>query len=199
MQTLFKLSALASVASLAFATHSSDIAMFRVGESASQLLKKMAEGGAIGGLASVLGNAGAAFVENPAGDFLNPGVSTSFTLDSEDYGYLSLGAMLLPTNDGFVGLDSWKIPDQEGSYTVALYGYDAGTEANDELAGSMPTPGFITFGSGGSGVETVISNDKVHIHLGNLGDSDASGGKSDLSSSDHRWLNPVAIMTVIVK
>ena len=31
---------------------------------------------------------------------------------------LSLAAMLLPTNDGFVGLDSWTIPTTPGTYTV---------------------------------------------------------------------------------
>lgn len=67
------------------------------------------------------------------------------------------------------------------------------------LASSMPNPPFITFGSGGSGVETTVSNDKVHIHPGNLGDSDATGGISDLDNSSHRWLNPVATMTIVVK
>ena len=94
---------------LIVAAHGSDLQMFRTGQAATSELEAMAEGGDISGLASVIGNAGGAVVENPAGGILNPGVATTFTLDSGDHGYLSLSAMLLPTNDGFVGLASpWR-------------------------------------------------------------------------------------------
>lgn len=159
----------------------------------------MAEGGDISGLSSLIANAGGVVVENPASGILNPGVATTFDIDTGDLAYLSLGAMLLPTNDGFVGLDSWKIPTQAGTYKANLNSYDAGTEANDELAASMPNPPFITFGAGGTGVETALSNTKVHVHPGNLGDSDPVAGISDLDSSSHRWLNPVATITIVVK
>ncbi|NWK19250.1 hypothetical protein HX771_24460, partial [Vibrio parahaemolyticus] len=101
---------------LIVAAHGSDLHMFKVGESATAELEAMAEGGDISGLSTVIGNAGGAVVENPAGGILNPGAATTFTLDSGDHGYLSLSAMLLPTNDGFVGLDSWKIPTEAGTY-----------------------------------------------------------------------------------
>ncbi|GAM55306.1 hypothetical protein JCM19232_168 [Vibrio ishigakensis] len=39
----------------------------------------------------------------------------------------------------------------------------------------------------------------VHVHPGTLGDADGAGGKSDLDSSVHRWLNPVATIKVVVK
>lgn len=178
------------------AAHDSSLFMFRTGETASSELEAMAEGGAISGLSSLIANAGGVVVEDPATGILDPGVATTFDIDTGNLAYLSLGAMLLPTNDGFVGLDSWKIPTQAGTYKATLNGYDAGTEANDELAGSMPNPPFITFGTG---VETAVSNAKVHIHPGNIGDSDAAGGISDLDSSSHRWLNPVATITIVVK
>ncbi|MEZ9700636.1 spondin domain-containing protein [Vibrio sp. 10N.261.46.E12] len=181
------------------AAHDSSLYMFRTGETASAELKSMAEAGDISGLSGVIANAGGVVVENPAAGILNPGVATTFDISTGDLEYLSLGAMLLPTNDGFVGLDSWKIPTQAGTYKATLNGYDAGTEANDELAGSMPNPPFITFGAGGTGVETAISNAKVHIHPGNIGDSDAAGGISDLDSSSRRWLNPAATITIVVK
>ncbi|BBM66304.1 hypothetical protein VA249_29500 [Vibrio alfacsensis] len=184
---------------LIVAAHDSDLHMFRTGESATPELEAMAEGGDISGLASLIGNAGGVVVENPAGGILDPGSATTFMMNSGDHGYLSLSAMLLPTNDGFVGLDSWKIPTEAGTYKATLRSYDAGTEANDELASSMPNPPFITFGSGGSGVETSVTNDKVHVHPGNLGDSDSAGGISDLDNSSHRWLNPVATITIVVK
>ncbi|MBY7729775.1 spondin domain-containing protein [Vibrio bathopelagicus] len=181
------------------AAHDSNLFMFRTGEAASAELESMAEGGDISGLSSLIANAGGVVVENPASGILNPGVATTFDIDTGDLAYLSLGAMLLPTNDGFVGLDSWKIPTQAGTYKANLNSYDAGTEANDELAASMPNPPFITFGAGGTGVETALSNTKVHVHPGNLGDSDPVAGISDLDSSSHRWLNPVATITIVVK
>lgn len=184
---------------LIVAAHSSDLYMFRTGEEASSELKSMAEGGDISGLSSVISNAGGVVVENPASGPLNPGASTTFYIDSGEFGYLSLSAMLLPTNDGFVGLDSWAIPEEAGTYTATLRGYDAGTEANDELASSMPNPPFITFGTNGTGVETTVTNDKVHVHPGNIGDSDPLAGISDLDNASHRWLNPVATITVVVK
>ncbi len=183
---------------LIIAAHDSDTSMFTLGETASSDLEAMAEGGDISGLSSTLGNAGAIVVENPAAGALAPGSATAFEIDTGDFTYLSLSAMLLPTNDGFVGLDSWSIPSEAGTYTLTLNSYDAGTEANDELIDSMPQPPFITFGSGGTGVETEITNDTVHIHPGNLGDNDETGGISDLDSTAHRWLNPVATMTIVV-
>ena len=116
--------------------------------------------------------------------------------------------MLLPTNDGFVGLDSWMIPTEAGTYTVYLNAYDAGTEANDELvvegSGMPGTPGIPAApggnaGMNGSGVTSSETNMMVHIHPGNLGDDDLEAGMSDLDNTVHRWLNPVALLTVTVK
>ena len=46
---------------------------------------------------------------------------------------------------------------------------------------------------------TTELNDKVHIHRGNLGDTDEAGGSSDLNATIHRWLNPVAKVTITVQ
>ena len=113
--------------------------------------------------------------------------------------YLSLTSMLLPTNDGFVGLDSWKIPTEAGTYTFTLNAYDAGTEANDEIVnggGAPGTPGIPAApggdaGTGAIGVTMTEDNSNIHIHRGSLGDDDLAGGKSDLDNRVHRWLNPV--------
>lgn len=184
---------------LLIAAHSADAHLFESGTNASAELEAMAEGGDISGLSSLASNAGAVVIENPASGILNPGVAATTSISTGDLDRLSVTAMLLPTNDGFVGLDSWIIPSTSGTYKVYLNSYDAGTEANDELAASMPNPPFITFGTGGTGVETTVTNDKVHIHPGNLGDTNPAGGVSDINSSAYRWLNPVAIMTVTVK
>jgi hypothetical protein len=54
-------------------------------------------------------------------------------------------------------------------------------------------------GSGATGVVAVEANPVVHIHRGVLGDTDDSGGISDLDSRVHRWLNPVAELVITVK
>ncbi|PML81941.1 spondin domain-containing protein [Enterovibrio norvegicus] len=185
---------------LLIAAHDGSNTLFETGTAASPELQAMAEGGDISGLSSAVSNAGGDVVENPAAGPLAPAGITTFDFDTGSQEYLSLTAMLLPTNDGFVGLNSWKIPTEAGTYTINLNGYDAGTEINDELATSIPNPPFITnLGANGTGVEQTTSNTTVHIHPGNLGDADATAGASDFDFAVHRWLNPVAVMTVVVK
>lgn len=131
----------------------------------------------------------------------------TMSFDTGDQKYLSILAMLLPTNDGFVGLDAWSIPEQPGDYTLYLNAYDAGTEVNDEIVnggGAPGTPGIpanpgANGGMNGTGVTTIENNNSVHIHRGNIGDTDAAGGASDVDARIHRWLNPVAKVIVTVK
>ena len=182
------------------AAHTSDSNIFMSGTSATPELKAMAEGGDIGGLAGILGTAGADINETMG--LLAPAMSASFDLtNGETNTHLSLAAMILPSNDGFVGLDSWKIPTEAGTYTVFLNAYDAGTEANDELRTSMPVPPPLEelVGKNGTGITTTESNETVHIHRGSLGDDNLESGKSDINNSVQRWLNPVAKLTITVK
>ncbi|MEM9624212.1 MAG: spondin domain-containing protein [Pseudomonadota bacterium] len=157
-------------------------------------------------------------------------ISADYTFDTEDFPYLSLVTMLIPTNDAFAGLDAWPIPTEPGTYNINLNAYDSGTEANDEISslrtdvveavtgnalGGYAVPGMAgsgnpsatNVGTGGSGVGIQIDNGTlvddggegiVHIHRNVLGDTDPNGGISDLDSRVHRWLNPVARLTVIV-
>ena len=188
--------------------HTPDASLFELGEAASPELQAMAEGGSIDGLAAIGASINADAAANPAGGLLGPGQMTSATMSTQDTNsVLSVVAMILPSNDGFVGLDNWSIPEEAGTYTLYLNAYDAGTEANDELRGSgapgeagMPVPPPLDplLGTGGSGASMTISNPYVHIHSGNLGDADVAGGRSDVSSQIHRWLNPVAKVTVTV-
>lgn len=190
--------------------HDNSADLFELGEAASPELQAMAEGGDISGLATTVTMAGGMNVENPAGGFLNPGATTMISdWDTGDNDYLSIVSMLIPTNDGFVGLDSWHIPSEAGTYTLFLNAYDAGTEVNDELmnpgaggasgvAGIPGNPGMNN-GTGGTGVAATEENTDVHIHRGTIGDTDAAMGASDLDSRIHRWLNPVVKVVVTVK
>jgi hypothetical protein len=191
---------------IAAVAHMPDTSLFEVGQEAGLEIQEMAEGGSLAGLTTLATSINADVLAEPTAGPLAPtdSVSGSF-MTSDGNTVLSVVAMILPSNDGFIGLDNWTIPTEAGTYTVYLNAYDAGTEANDELVGSgapgipgMPAPPFLTLGTGGSGVTAAISNANVHIHPGNIGDDDATGGTSDVTNSIHRWLNPVAKVTVTV-
>jgi len=189
------------------AAHNADMSLYQLGQPASAELQMMAEGGDISGLSAMLTNGSADIIENPAAGLLAPGMSTTAMLDTADGNdHLSLVAMLLPTNDGFVGLNGWQIPTDAGTYTFTVNAYDAGTEANNEIINGGGAPGVLGIpvepggngGTGGMGLTVVEENSTVHVHRGNIGDDDMTSGKSDLNNTVHRWLNPVARITVTV-
>ena len=219
--------------------HTGDVSLFTVGEAAGPQLQRLAEGGAIGeagdddpdDFASLLESEGVANLTawQTFGGLVSPATtSADYTFDTEDYPLLSLAAMLIPTNDAFVGLNSWSIPTTPGTYTVYLNAYDSGTEANDEInsatttltlaegsfGGAPGAPGMAAppptqgqLGSAAVGVTGSVDGDSytpaagegaVHIHRNALGDTNLEGGISDLDPRVHRWLNPVAKMTITV-
>ncbi|WP_049722662.1 spondin domain-containing protein [Gilvimarinus polysaccharolyticus] len=195
---------------LLVAAHSTDSDLFSVGEPATLALQTMAEGGNITPLAAEISDAGGMIVENPAGGLLVAGATTTAMFNNDaapTNDHLSIVAMLLPTNDGFVGLDSMLLPTEPGTYRYMLKGYDAGTEANNELRGSgapgeagMPVPPPLDplLGTNGTGMPGDAEG-FVHIHRGVLGDTDSVAGASDIDATRHRWLNPVARVTITVK
>jgi hypothetical protein len=193
---------------LLVAAHDTQTDLFELGQAASAQLQAMAEGGDISGLIDDVVAGDGEYVTNPAAGLLAPGQSTQARLDLRGFktSRLSIVAMLLPTNDGFVGLDSLKIPREVGTYTYYLNGYDAGTEANDEIitgGGAPGVPGIPADPGGNSGTGGVSEvdpdfNPTVHVHRGIVGDMDPTGGTSDLDSRVHRWHNPVARITLRV-
>lgn len=194
---------------LLVAAHTSGNTLFTSGGAASSGLQSMAEGGDISALSADLTAINATIVENPAGGLLAPGASASTSLNTDaapDNTQLSIVAMLLPSNDGFMGLNAITVPTEPGVYRYDVPAYDAGTEANDEIIGSgapgepgypAPPPVAAASGTGGTGVVAQAEN-YVHIHRNVLGDTDPSGGVSDIDSVVHRWLNPVVRVVVTV-
>ena len=179
--------------------------LFELGSAASANLQAMAEGGDTSGLNTDLTNQNADS-HNAAG-LTTPGATESFSLMTQmSNTQLSVVGMVLPSNDGFVGLDAMTIPTEAGTYTYYLNAYDSGTEANDEIINGAGAPGAAgipaaPLGSGGTGASGVAGSDSnamIHIHRGVIGDTDATGGASDLDSRVHRWLNPVARLVIEV-
>jgi len=190
------------------AAHDSSGNLYDVGASASANLQAMAEGGALTGLQNDLDAISATHTSASAPLMAAASVSLTLNTDAAPANtQLSVVAMLLPTNDGFIGLDAIDIPSVAGSYTYYLNAYDAGTEANDELitgggapgvAGIPGDPGGLAGSGATGGVAGVDSNQTVHVHRGAIGDDNVTGGSSDLVNTVHRWLNPVARVTVVV-
>jgi hypothetical protein len=191
------------------AAHTDTSSLFAVGMPASLSLQMMAEGGDLSGLEADLTAIGATMVSNPAGGLLAPGMETNTDLNTDGTSNtnLSVVAMLLPTNDGFAGLNAISIPTTPGVYTYDVSAYDSATEANDELitgggapgAAGIPADPGAANGTNGTGVAGADNNPNVHIHRGSLGDTDAAAGNSDLDSRVHRWLNPVVRVIVTVR
>lgn len=201
---------------LLLTAHDQSTHLFEVGSAASLPIEHMAECGHLNPLLATteVGAADADTIADPNGGALAPGSSTMASLTTTAT-HLSIVAMVLPTNDAFVGLDSLQVPTVAGTYTYYLNAYDAGTEGNDEVLTTTGTCGYTDTGlmpaapggdsdtaGSGSGVVAFGSDDtntNIHIHRGALGDAIADGsGKSDLVSSIHRWQNPVAKITIQV-
>ena len=184
---------------LLVSAHDANSKLFMAGSAASANLQAMAEGGDISGLVTDLTTASANSVENPAGGLLAPGSSTTTSLSTTTGNdYLSIVAMMLPTNDGFVAMNGVKIPTTPGTYKYELNAHDAGTEANTELTVDIPGNGGFATGTAATGLATA-SEGFVHIHRGNVGDTNANGGVSDIDASTQRFLNPVASVIITVK
>ena len=125
------------------AAHGSDIAVFEVGERASEGIWTVAEQGNPMKLAEQLRAApeiaAVAVADGPVHRIGGPGESVlTVRIESHGADRLSVAMMLGCTNDGFTGLSS--VPLSRSMVPVTYYGaaYDAGTERNNQLWSSMP-------------------------------------------------------------
>ncbi len=202
-------------APIVLASHSFPNLMFDTGIPATPAIEAMAEFGDIAPLSADLVASGGfiAVAEDTTDGALGPGESIFVGLVvGPGLEYISLAGMLVPTNDGFVGLNSYQVPiDSTGQVVLQLNGYDAGTEPNNELRSCPGTPPFVgdplddpnvpgnpglNGGVCGTGAQGSAENPLIHVHRGNLGDLDLTGGVSDLDSRVHSWLNPIAEVLV---
>jgi len=169
--------------------------LFTLGEPARPELEDLAEGGSPAALEVAYDAERRTVVEiataagTPAdGPLTFAGQSATFDIRAHrGANYISIAAMLLPTNDTFMALNAVKLPSRRGrSITVSALGYDAGTELNDEFCVNIPGP---TCGGEGTNTERNDRVDGVHISAG------ISGGR-DLNPSVYNWRNPVAFVTI---
>lgn len=171
---------------IAAATHNSGIALFELGQPAIAPLADVAESGDISALAALLGESGSVADVASTEGLLEAGASTTFTITTTRRNALfSMAAMLLPTNDSFVALDSVYLPFR-GSRTYYAHAYDAGSEPNDELCANIPGP-FC----GGEGRSPDDSNAEGFVHVAN-----GIHGIADVPAQTYDWRGKVAEITI---
>ena len=169
------------------ASHRRPVSVFEAGTPASDDLRALAESGAVAPMTATLqGNSDVVDVQN-SGDLLKPGKSVTVIVSAAHGAkFISVGSMMLPTNDGFIGLNSGAAP-KRGSTTYFSPGYDAGSEINDELCANIPGP--TCGGAGLSAGDDPVSEGYVHVHRG-------IHGIGNLAADAYDWRNPVARITV---
>jgi len=183
------------------AAHQPGVSIFHPGEAASTELEMLAEGGVIGPLAAQLSTMDEVADVADSGGVLPPGQTTTVEVQARGgFQQISLAAMLVPTNDGFVALNgvtaptgprwAWPAPSPPTEQTITVYApaWDAGTEANDESCASVPGPPQVCQGEGFNASRQGAEG-FVHIHRG-------INGAADLSSAERDWKNPVARVVI---
>lgn len=171
------------------ASHRRPVSIFELGTPASEDLSAIAEGGDVGPMTTTLNHDSQVVDVQNSGGLLGPGESVTVIVSGEHGAkFISVASMMLPTNDGFIGLDSAEV-SKHGPVSFYSPGYDAGSEANDELCANIPGP---TCGGVGSspGIGNPGDENYVHIHRG-------IHGIGDLLADRYDWRNPVARITVI--
>jgi len=170
------------------AVHDSGISLFELGAPASDELARIAESGNTGPEADLLrASADVYAVANASGPLL-PGESVTLKITAPKFltkfRYLSIAAMMVPSNDTFVSLNGVKLP-LVGSTTYFAKSYDAGSEINDESCAHIPGPfcGGEGYSPGSDGEGFVYPSPSTH-------------GEGDLRAATYRWSDPVAKVTV---
>ena len=172
--------------------HQSGYSIFAIGSPASAGLEEMAEGGDNTALLAEAGADAMVIVTGSGAAPIGPAGSETVTLDildSERAGLqVSVGTMLVNTNDAFSGLNGVSVAEMAVGETLQFdaIAYDAGTEADTEMAIHIPGPA-----GGGEGFNATRDDgaDQVAMHAGVVSQDDGLA-TSDLTQQ-HRFDNPV--------
>ena len=178
-----------SLTPLLAATHTSAFSVFVAGTSATSGVKTMAEDGNVAPLSTTLnGNASVMQVATGSG-LTTPAVTTTLNIvGGGSFNWVSIVAMLIPTNDTFVGART-TLPAAGELKVIYANAYDAGTEVNDQLCASIPGPNYPecggpgTGGAPGNGEGAVVISNGIRDGLGDFG-------------SNRDWKNPVVRVTI---
>jgi len=163
-------------------SHKSSVQLFNAGDTASTELAEIAENGNVAPMETLLSTTPGVFDFANSGGVLPPGMSASIIVKSYRHLRISMAAMLVNSNDAFVGLDSQSIWHSVTAYAPA---YDAGSEDNDELCSNIPGPACAE----DSGNGNTPGEGFIHIHNG-------IHGIGDIDAVEYDWRNPVAKVVI---
>ncbi len=177
--------------------HRDGFSVFAVGSPASPGLEELAEGGANAALIGEADGDGAVIATGSGAAPIGPAGSETVTisvLNSDRPGLLlSVTSMLVNTNDAFTGLNGIGVESMAVGDVLTLnaIAYDAGTEADTEMAIHIPGPA-----GGGEGFNAMRDDqaDRVAMHPGVVSQDDGLAS-SDLSEQN-RFDNPVARISI---
>jgi len=165
--------------------HKAKFNFWQIGQTATDALELMAEAGDGSELLALKRNNPQYHANSP----IPPGETAVFTLEArnKNFAYLSVAGMLVNTNDAFSGLNSVELSDLQSGQTSVFYThtYDAGTEFNSELSGTIPGPA-----DGGEGFNSARDDvtNVVTLH-GGVVSADDNYAESTLSGAD-KFDNP---------
>jgi len=163
-----------------------DNLLFTPGGAPGDDLAALAEGGDTVPLRAALDADSRVNATTTSAGLLEPGHSVTVPITVRPgRDHISLAAMLIPTNDGFVSVQNVAVAHSRRARTLYAPAYDAGSEPNDELCISIPGP--VCAGAGGS--PGAGGEGFVHIHGGIHGIGDLLPAKRD-------WRDPVAKIVI---
>ncbi|MBT8132801.1 MAG: spondin domain-containing protein [Gammaproteobacteria bacterium] len=172
---------------IAVVTHTDEISLFTPGAPAIPEIAELAESGNLAPLVSLAASlphlVGPVAASN---GLLAPGETTTVrVLRDKDFKYISVLAMLIPTNDTFFAINTVKAPKSKDVLDLTAVAYDAGSEVNDEDCANIPGPVC-----GGIGAGSDDGEGYVHI-------SGGIKGINSLDPVDFDWRNPVAAVRIV--
>ena len=175
-----------------FVTHAAGIDLAPVGEAASPALVLLAENGDVSGLVALATAAGANSMV--AEGVLPPGASVTVTVTADMINSsLSVGSMLVSTNDAFIAATDVALFDEDGmpvSADIDLNAYDAGSEDNTEMASDIPGPLGLD-----AAVDPEGSNERVPTADGVIASHEGIQGVGDVGEA-FAWEEPTAMLTI---
>lgn len=177
---------------IAVIAHQDGYAFFAVGSPATAGLETMAEGGDNSALLAEADADAMVTVTGSGAAPIGPAASETVTVDLLESALpglrISVATMLVNTNDAFSGLDGMQVDNMAVGDVLSNRGiaYDAGTEADSELAADIPGPA-----GGGEGFNAARDDqmDQVSMHAGVVSNDD--GFATSGLTEQHRFDNPV--------
>ena len=181
-----------------FAAHPAGVKLAVPGLPANPAIVMLAEGGSTAGLEALAAEAGAnvqiAMNADMTRRYTMPGQSSTVTITANMVNSsLSVGSMLVSTNDAFIALIDEPLFDADGmpvSKTIELMAYDAGSEDNTEMASDIPGPLGLD-----AEVDPPGSNARVPTEGGVIMPHEGIRGDADVSDA-FAWTEPTATLTI---